>query len=329
MASKRVVVEVYRSVSHNVHANLAFEDWLFEQCARQRKHVLYLWWNRPAVVVGKYQNHWLECNMPYLAAHAIGLARRRSGGGAVFHDMGNLNCTFITPSPTLKRGEALQHIVRGLRDDWGLPLEVNERHDLVLGGKKVSGSAYKVASQTSCHHCTLLVNASMEHLRHSLRSPLVSAITSRSVPSVRSSVTNLSAHSPVSVSSVSDSVARAYKQHFDDDGIPTVDVDTEAFAHTITADSFREHVSWQWQQCCPPYTVSLQHDLPVGHVALTIEVDGTIIKKAEILLRGSPLASLSSTLVGRHFVKAELLAVATEATTEEERAVVQWLADQL
>lgn len=90
---KRVV---FISQSTDIFSNLAFEDWLYKNWSFEKRSVLFLWRNSPCVVIGRHQNPLVEANIPYLESAGVPVARRGSGGGAVYHDHGNLNCTFFT-----------------------------------------------------------------------------------------------------------------------------------------------------------------------------------------------------------------------------------------
>ena len=87
---------VFISQSSDVFANLAFEDWLYRNMTFNKKQVLFLWSNDPCVVIGRHQNPYVEANLPYLENAKVPFARRKSGGGTVYHDLGNLNCSFFS-----------------------------------------------------------------------------------------------------------------------------------------------------------------------------------------------------------------------------------------
>lgn len=96
-----------------------------------------LWSNNPCVVVGRHQNPFFEANISHLAANGIELARRNSGGGAVYHDRGNLNCTFFTPRERYDRRYNLNLITRALYREFAVNADVNDRDDITINGKKV------------------------------------------------------------------------------------------------------------------------------------------------------------------------------------------------
>ena len=129
---------VFISQSYDVFTNLALEDWIYKNFDFTNHHILMLWANNPCVVIGRHQNPYVEANISNLEKNGITLARRNSGGGAVYHDRGNLNCTFFTPRDRYNRKYNLNLITRALFREWAIKAELSERDDITLGGKKVS-----------------------------------------------------------------------------------------------------------------------------------------------------------------------------------------------
>lgn len=132
---------VLRSRSTDVYQNLALEDWIDANVDLQQRSVLLLWRNRPAVVIGRHQNPWTECNLPAMRRAGIPLARRRSGGGTVFHDLGNLNLTFFTSKKAYDRRRNLKVITDALQQlRPQLDVQATDRFDILLNGRlKISG----------------------------------------------------------------------------------------------------------------------------------------------------------------------------------------------
>jgi lipoyltransferase 1 len=133
------VKSVFISQSDDIFTNLALEDWLYRNFDFTNHHVLLLWKNSPAVVIGRHQNPWLEANTAILSEHGIEIARRNSGGGTVYHDHGNLNLTFFTPRKHYSRKNNLELICRALFREWGLKTEISPREDIVIN------ESYKVS----------------------------------------------------------------------------------------------------------------------------------------------------------------------------------------
>ena len=189
-------MDVFRSASQSPLHNLALEHELLGQA--DRRPLLLCWVSGPAVVIGRNQNPWQEVNLDYISKHGIQLVRRESGGGAVYHDTGNLNCSFIAPQAGDAVEKNLLLLVRALHS-IGVRAKHNAHHDITVGGRKVSGSAFRISKGRALHHATLLVSAHLRHLRGSLRPTPEGGLAvhnSTAIPSRRSSVTNISEHVP-------------------------------------------------------------------------------------------------------------------------------------
>lgn len=130
---------VFISQSNDIYTNLALEDWIYTNFNLSNHHILMLWSNNPTVVIGRHQNPFTEANMKFLKANNIEYARRNSGGGTVYHDRGNLNCTFFTPREHYNRKYNLNLITRALYREWGIKADIRSpTDDILLQGKKVS-----------------------------------------------------------------------------------------------------------------------------------------------------------------------------------------------
>lgn len=142
--NSKTVVDIKKSVfisqSSDIFSNLALEDWIYKNYDLSAHHVLMLWANDPCVVVGRHQNPFSEANISRLRRDGVTLARRNSGGGAVYHDRGNLNCTFFTAREHYNRNYNLNIITRALFREYGINAQISERDDITLFGKKVSQS---------------------------------------------------------------------------------------------------------------------------------------------------------------------------------------------
>ena len=153
---------------------------------------LFIYRNEDSVICGKHQNAVAEICARYLLEEGIPLIRRFSGGGTVFHDPGNINFSFITTaedSKVIDFRKYAQPVVAFLNDK-GIPAKLNDRHDIILHDKKISGHAAHSKGRRALHHGTLLYNANLDRLRKSLISNKDKFI-SRAVESVRSSVCNI------------------------------------------------------------------------------------------------------------------------------------------
>lgn len=244
-------VQAYTSTSRDPYLNLSIEHDILTRSASDSL-VLFLYVNRPSVIIGRNQNPWLEVNLPLLnpkreqaeidpaGLGAVDLVRRRSGGGTVFHDEGNVNWTVICPRDQFTRDKHAEMVVRALRSCGIDRARVNERHDVVLdqgqvaghpdpedthstpytmpGGDgptplKVSGSAYKITgTRRALHHGTCLLSSpNLRIIPDYLHSPLRPFIKeARGVESVSSPVGNILLDSDEFCTAVRNEFARMY-----------------------------------------------------------------------------------------------------------------------
>ncbi|KAG5438657.1 hypothetical protein PCK2_000938 [Pneumocystis canis] len=180
---------IFISMSYSPFVNLSFEDYLF--CNHVSTAVLLLYRNDASVIIGRNQNPWMEVHLKYMEEQGISLVRRRSGGGTVFHDIGNTNYCLMTLRTCFDRKATLQMVIDAL-SLAGREVRMNERYDLVFGPNalKVSGSAFKISKDRAYHHGTMLLNTNLASLRDLLKNqnPTMGA---KGVQSVCSAVGNL------------------------------------------------------------------------------------------------------------------------------------------
>ena len=158
---------------------------------RQGEETVYLWVNAPCVVIGRNQNPYRETDLPYLTDYGISLVRRFSGGGAVYHDLGNLNYTCITRNP---EPMGILTLVRSVLRSLGVQAVPGGRNDLLVGDRKVGGMASQL-DRVCLHHGTLMVEVDLHTLTRALRpSPL--KLRAKGIPSVRARVANLTEFLP-------------------------------------------------------------------------------------------------------------------------------------
>ena len=183
-----------RNVSNDPFYNQAFEEYVYETF--RDDDVFLLWKNTPAVVVGSYQNICREVHVEALRQRGIPVVRRISGGGTVYHDLGNVNYTYIVrANGTVDYDAVLSPVIAAL-NAIGVPARKNRTCDIAIGDLKISGSAQRMIKGRLLHHGTLLFDTDIEQM---VASTTVDSykITSKSIKSVRDRVTNISEHLPV------------------------------------------------------------------------------------------------------------------------------------
>ena len=177
---------IYLATSHDCAANLAGEAYLL---TLEYDHILFLWVNDPCIVIGRYQNPFAECNLKNMEEQKVQLVRRQSGGGAVYHDQGNLCFTLIGNKNTTTKEENFALVLKALAS-LGLSCELSGRNDILLNGKKISGNAFQTTATKFCHHGTLLVSSDLSVMSNYL-TPSSNKLASKAVKSVASRVGNL------------------------------------------------------------------------------------------------------------------------------------------
>lgn len=211
---------VFVSKLSNPYLNLALEDYIYGQMPipeDQNCNRLMFYVNSPCVVIGKNQNPWQEVNLPVLNSLKLPLVRRRSGGGTVVHDSGNVNYSFMTTKGNFDRF-TFANLVKGAVNKIASPekqITVNERGDIITekGGLKVSGSAYKLSKGKSYHHGTMLLNSRLDVLRellHRDEAHVGTVIAAMAIPSVKSLVTNVEILNDDFIASVSEEFQQTY-----------------------------------------------------------------------------------------------------------------------
>ena len=171
--------------------NLAMEQVVFDRLPRDRAYLM-LWQNDNAIIIGKHQNTLAEIDQSYVDTHGIRVVRRLSGGGAVYHDLGNLNFTFITDAADTERLNFrlfCQPVVDTLAE-LGVRAEINGRNDITIGGKKFSGNSQYIRQGRVMHHGTILFDSDLDVVSRALRVD-PAKIQAKGVSSVRSRVTNV------------------------------------------------------------------------------------------------------------------------------------------
>ena len=310
------------------YENLALEELLFEQ--QGDGVTFYLWQNERTVVIGRNQNAWRECRAELLESEEGKLARRSSGGGAVFHDRGNLNFTFLLPRERYDLVRQLSVIQKAVAV-FGIETSFTGRNDLVLTetGEKFSGNAFRFSSTTALHHGTILISADFSKLgRYLAPSPL--KLESKGVKSVVSRVANLSQKNPeLTVAKMKTALRDAFEVEYG----PSEHVLPDQLDR-LKLESIREkYASWDWRfGTTPAFNVSFETRLSFGCLELLFNVKNGTITEATCFsdaMDESLPKRVEKLLSGCSYKNDLLQNRLRSAGGEEEREIANFLSEQI
>lgn len=322
-------LKIIRTETTNPYINLAAEEFLTFN-AQDDELVLYLWQNAHTVVIGKNQNPWKECNVERIKADGAYLARRMSGGGAVYHDMGNLNFTFIAKDDLYDISRQTNVILEACRL-LGINAEKTGRNDLTVDGKKFSGHAYYSSNGYNYHHGTVMMRVNPEDLPKYLN---VSAakLKSKGVDSVRSRVTNLCEYLPEMTTAelvklMQDAMMKAASEEY---GCSAVE---EALPE-IPAELIEKYSAEEWRLGTRiPFEKCIEHRFSWGGVEIQLAMRGEYIKTCAIYtdsLDTETMAVIEERLPGCKYDAKEILGVQLpQGTAPAAREVIELIADSI
>lgn len=269
-----------RNLNTNPYFNLAAEEYVLKNFD---DNCFMLWRNAPAIIVGKHQNTLAEINVDYVKKHEIKVVRRLSGGGAVFHDLGNLNFTFIHSGDTEKLIDFKKYTkpIIDVLHNLGIPARFEGRNDLTIDGRKFSGNAEHIFRNKILHHGTLLFSSKMSDLSEALRINEVK-YRDKSVKSVRSRVTNISDHleKPMEVMEFYERIMEHIMEMYEDAELYEL---TENDKNNINQLVEEKYNTWEWNfGYSPKYNFQKIIRTEGGSLEINLEVDKGIIRKAKI-----------------------------------------------
>jgi len=259
----------------NPYRNLAMEEYLLKNVGKNEV-ILYLWQNENTVVIGKNQNPWKECKVAELEADNGKIVRRLSGGGAVFHDLGNLNFTFFASKENYNVEKQLEVIVKAV-NNLGIPAKKSGRNDISVEGMKFSGNAFYCDGIHSYHHGTILVNVDMSKLCLYLnvsRDKLVS----KGVESVRARVTNLTEYCiDLDITKMKVELMKAFSEVY---GLQSRKIELSEINFIQTEKLKEKFSSWDWIYGKKmEFNYSIDKRFTWGDIDLRFVIDSGVIKQ--------------------------------------------------
>jgi lipoate-protein ligase A len=270
-------LEIYLSTSFKPEFNLSVESWLMKK-AKENTIIMFLWQNQNTIVIGRNQNPYKECDIPKLEIDNVKLIRRFSGGGAVYHDMGNLNFTFISSDKNYNVQNNIQIIINAL-SKFGIKCSFNGRNDIIADGRKFSGNAFFSEDNINCHHGTILINVDIEKLSKYLTVSNLK-LESKGIDSVVSRVINLKQlNDNISVEYVKKALISSFECMYNTES--TTKIISE---DTIELnDSITKFKSWQWNYSqSPNFSLQFEEKFEWGIIEFNFNASDGIIRECKI-----------------------------------------------
>lgn len=258
--------------------NLAIEEYLLQNL-QTSECILYLWQNQNTVVIGKHQNAWQECQTKLLEEEGGKLARRLSGGGAVFHDVGNLNFTFLVDRKLYNLEKQLQVILEAVQS-VGISAKFSGRNDLVVEDQKFSGNAFYLRSARAFHHGTVLVSADLGKLSRYLQVSK-EKIESKGIKSVQSRVTNLTKYTPdLTIDQMKQALVDSFSKIYSGN---LLKINTEELNQNDITQLREKYASWEWRYGeSPKFDITLNTRFPWGGIEVGLHLEEGKIKNAVV-----------------------------------------------
>ena len=264
---------IFENRGTDPYQNLAIEKYLLDsvlpgQC------ILYLWQNQNTVVIGHNQNPWVECRTALLEEEGGHLARRLSGGGAVFHDLGNLNFTFLVNTEDYDVDKQLS-VIQNACAIAGIQTEKSGRNDILANGSKFSGNAFYNSKGRAYHHGTLLISADMEKLQRYL-SPSKAKLQAKGVASVRSRVINLQELAPMlTCDKMRQYMRTAFEKVY---GMAAESIVLTEDAQVSIRHTAQQYSAWEYLYGTPlPFSFACEDRFSWGQFRLEIEAKAGVI----------------------------------------------------
>ncbi len=310
---------IIRTGSWDPWWNLAVEEYLLER-ASPAQCILYLWQNENTVVIGRNQNPWRECRTELLESDGGRLARRLSGGGAVYHDTGNLNYTFIAGRDVFDTERQLRTVLDAVKS-LGIAAEKSGRNDIIADGRKFSGNAFCIRKNSAYQHGTILVSSDIERLSKYLQVS-EAKIRSKGVQSVASRVVNLSElRSGLDINEVADALITSFRKIYNSKADIEECVRNKKESREAIEELYCKYSSWAWRYGeAPDFDVSEETRFPWGGVEIGLRLENGVVSEAVVYsdaMNEAYIAGLPGVLKGCRYGSAELAKRIVDAAANE------------
>ncbi len=262
------------------HFNLATEEFLLRESSFDQP-VMRIWQNSPAVIVGRFQNTLAEIDHDFIKANEIDIVRRITGGGAVYHDLGNINYTIVQKAMARKIDfETFTRPIIKLLAQYGIKAELSGRNDIEIDGKKISGSAQTIVQGRILHHGTLLFSSDLEMLGKALK-PKGGKLASKGVRSVGARVGNIAGYLTEKLTA-DNFMEDIYRFFIQQPGNSAHSLSFRDFKkiETLTDIKYRQWV-WNFGQS-PQFNLERSHRYEWGEVTFLLLVTGGLIESIKV-----------------------------------------------
>jgi lipoate-protein ligase A len=292
---------IYIASKNNPWINLAIESALFDLLSDDEIY-LYLWQNDNTIVIGRNQNAWRECRVEKFIKEGGHLSRRPSGGGAVYHDMGNLNFTFIAPKSVYNVHRQLKVIVNAV-NSLGINAKFSGRNDILAGGRKFSGNAFYSSRGNAMHHGTILIDTNFEKLSDYLQVSKAK-MKSKGVKSVKSRVINLKTlKQDLTVEMMNEALIESFNKEYEveSENKPISDLyETETFKNYYDRYSSKEWIFGK----SPDFDIVHEKRFEWGEVEIGLTIKSGKIKQCKVYsdaMDADTIEDISNALKGLPF----------------------------
>lgn len=271
--------KIFVSASTNPWFNLAFEEYLVGG-VKEDEVYFYLWQNAHTVVIGKHQNPWREVLVNALETDGGKVARRLSGGGAVYHDLGNLNFTFVMHKKHEDLHKQLKVIVDAV-NALGIEAEFSGRNDILAKERKFSGNAFYYGKETYYHHGTVLVDVDMSRLGKYLNVSL-KKLNAKGVQSVKSRVINLKELRPdLTIEMMKEALMLSFQETYAEAG--SVYKITEKDAPPKAIERYEHYASWDWRfGKTPSFDAIFEEKFDWGELSIQFKLKDAVVEDVQI-----------------------------------------------